>query len=301
MDVLAEGLQFPEGPIAMADGSVLLVEMVRGTLSRVDADGSIEPVAHCGGGPNGAAVGPDGRVYICNNGGFDRHTDRSGFFAARGMPERYGGGSIQVVDLQTGTVDVLYSGCNGQNLSAPNDIVFDADGGFWFTDLGKSWPRHHDHGALYYATPDGAQITEVVHPLITPNGVGLAPSGKALYVAETETGRLYQWEVLAPGQLATRPSGEPKRTLLHSLPGTLRFDSMALDSAGHVCVATIGGGGFVTDIAPDGSAVSVPTGDSLTTNVCFGGEDLMTAFVTCAGTGRLCVTQWPRPGLAPAY
>src|SRR5947207_1176029 len=67
---IVSGLQFPEGPIAMDDGSVVLVEIKRGTLSRVDVEkGTIDVVAECGGGPNGAAVGPDGAVYVCNNGG----------------------------------------------------------------------------------------------------------------------------------------------------------------------------------------------------------------------------------------
>src|SRR6185295_1150241 len=71
-DVLAEGLQFPEGPIAMPDGSVILVEIARGTLSRV-WNGKTEVVCDLGGGPNGAAFGPDGAVYVCNNGGFAWH------------------------------------------------------------------------------------------------------------------------------------------------------------------------------------------------------------------------------------
>src|SRR6185369_3413209 len=68
IEILAEGLLFPEGPVAMADGSVILVEIARGTLSRVRS-GRIEVVADLGGGPNGAALGPDGAMYICNNGG----------------------------------------------------------------------------------------------------------------------------------------------------------------------------------------------------------------------------------------
>src|ERR1051325_2518169 len=70
---IASGLQFPEGPIAMPDGSVILVEIQRGTLSRVTPDGKIHVVAKTGGGPNGAAIGPDGKVYVCNNGGFEWH------------------------------------------------------------------------------------------------------------------------------------------------------------------------------------------------------------------------------------
>ena len=67
---IATGLQFPEGPIAMPDGSVLVVEIRRGTLSRCTADGKVEVVADLGGGPNGAAIGPDGACYVVNNGGF---------------------------------------------------------------------------------------------------------------------------------------------------------------------------------------------------------------------------------------
>jgi gluconolactonase len=68
--VIATGLSFPEGPVAMADGSIVLVEIERQTVTRVKPDGSTEVIAHTGGGPNGLAVGPDGAFYVCNNGGF---------------------------------------------------------------------------------------------------------------------------------------------------------------------------------------------------------------------------------------
>jgi gluconolactonase len=67
MRTIASGLRFPEGPIAMDDGSVVLVEIERGTLSRVNPGGSIEVIAELGGGPNGAAMGPDGAISVCNN------------------------------------------------------------------------------------------------------------------------------------------------------------------------------------------------------------------------------------------
>ncbi|MFN5605046.1 MAG: SMP-30/gluconolactonase/LRE family protein, partial [Actinomycetes bacterium] len=66
---VAAGLKFPEGPIAMADGSVVLVEMFGPRITRVRPDGSKETVAEIVGGPNGAAIGPDGALYLCNNGG----------------------------------------------------------------------------------------------------------------------------------------------------------------------------------------------------------------------------------------
>ena len=70
---IAHGLQFPEGPVALPDGSVLLVEIVRQTLSRVQANGTVSVVATLGGGPNGVAIGPDGRCYVCNTGGSEWH------------------------------------------------------------------------------------------------------------------------------------------------------------------------------------------------------------------------------------
>ena len=67
MKVLTDQLRFPDGPIAMDDGSVVVVEIARGRLTRVQPDGSLETIAEPGGGPNGAAIGPDGRCYSCNN------------------------------------------------------------------------------------------------------------------------------------------------------------------------------------------------------------------------------------------
>jgi len=293
---LASGLQFPEGPIAMPDGSVILVEIRRGTLTRVTASGSVEVIAELGGGPNGAALGPDGAVYVCNNGGFAWQDARG-----RALPGHqagaYAGGSIQRVDLVTGESTTLYTECDGRMLRGPNDLVFDRTGGFWFTDLGKTRERERDHGGLYYARPDGSAIREVVYPFQGgANGVGLSPDETHVYVAETNTGRVFDWEIDRPGVLA-QPSAPSGRNLLASPAGYQLFDSLAVDADGNVCVATIGNGG-ITVISPDGAKVEhVPMDDPLTTNICFGGPDLRTAFITLSSTGRLVATEWPRPGL----
>ena len=109
---VTSGLKFPEGPIAMPDGSVILVEIARGTLSRVAPDGKIEIIAETGGGPNGAALGPDGAVYICNNGGFEWY-ESNGLLFAGDIAADYSGGRIERVDIATGKVDVLYTECEG--------------------------------------------------------------------------------------------------------------------------------------------------------------------------------------------
>src|SRR5260370_18233300 len=69
---ITSGLKFPEGPVAMPDGSVILVEIARQTLTRVMPDGKQHVIATLGGGPNGAAMGPKGKIYVTNNGGFSR-------------------------------------------------------------------------------------------------------------------------------------------------------------------------------------------------------------------------------------
>lgn len=294
---IATGLQFPEGPIALPGGDVLLVEIRRGTLSRVRPDGRTCVVAHTGGGPNGAAIGPDGAAYLCNNGGFEWVEMSGGRMRPAHQPKDYSGGRIERVDIETGRVDVLYThGPNGP-LRGPNDLVFDAHGGFWFTDLGKTRPRDLDYGAVYYAKPDGSSIVEVVQPILTPNGIGLSPDGSRLYVAETRAGRVWAWDIEAPGVLKRQPFPSPwGGTLLHQSPCYRLFDSLAVDAAGNVCVATLMEGG-ITVVPPDGGATGwVPMPDVYTTNLCFGGPDLGTAYVTLSTTGRLVAIDWPRPG-----
>jgi gluconolactonase len=307
MRPVATGLQFPEGPIALRDGSVILVEIKRGTLSRVTPDGEVSVVAELGGGPNGAAVGPDGAVYVCNNGGFEWH-QRGPLTAPGHQPADYRGGSIQRVVLDgpdAGSWTDLYTECDGHPLRGPNDIVFDAAGGFWFTDLGKSRARDSDTGSLYYARPDGSSIVEVVHPLVQPNGVGLAPDGSRVYVAETGPGRVWAWDLAGPGRIkpiegAFGPGGG---TLLHGFAGYQMLDSLGVDGDGNVCVATLITGA-VSQIAPDGTLlrqVPVPEPDPFVTNICFAGAGSRTAFVTSSGLGVLYEVEWPTEGLDLAF
>ena len=129
LKVLATGLRFPEGPVVMPDGSVALVEIARGTVTRVAPDGTVSVIADLGGGPNGLATGPDGALYVCNNGGFEWH-EEPGMIRPIGTPTSYAGGRIERVDPNTGEFRVLYERCGEQKLKGPNDIVFDRSGGF---------------------------------------------------------------------------------------------------------------------------------------------------------------------------
>src|SRR4029453_4897948 len=112
---IASGLRFPEGPVAMPDGSIILVEIERRTLSRLTPDGKIHVVATLGGGPNGAAMGPGGKIYVTNNGGL-RFLERPGRLFPVAQADDYKTGSIQVVDPETGRFETLYDSCEGQGL-----------------------------------------------------------------------------------------------------------------------------------------------------------------------------------------
>lgn len=311
--VVASGMGFIEGPIACDDGTLLVLDMYSCAVERVDPQsGRIEQFAYTGGGPNGAAFGPDGAVYLCNNGGLAiEKTPEGGNLPLLGSEARDPvTPSIQRI-APDGTVSTLYTHCGEHPLQAPNDIVFDAAGGFYFTDLGHFHGRMVDVGGLYYARTDGSSIVELVHepnllaPLTQPNGVGLSPAGNRVYVSETVTGRCWAWAVEAPGVLAPMP--EPLSAngaaLLYGQDNFGMFDSLAVDGEGFVCVATLMKGG-ISVLNPNGGLeefIPIPEYDAMVTNICFGGPDLRTAYVTSGGTGKVWALDWPRPGLRLNY
>lgn len=297
MRIIATGLQCPEGPIAMADGSIVLVEIARETVTRIMPDGRVEILANLPGGPNGAALGPDGRIYVCNCGGFAWHHEGTTLRPV-GTPASYAGGSIDVVDPRTGRIERLYESCEGNRLSGPNDLVFDGEGGFWFTDIGKRRKRDLDFGALYWARADGSEIREVIGGMWTPNGIGLSPDNRTLYVAETITGRLWRWEITGPGTLRQRAwPAMYGAELVVGAGGAVRFDSLAVTESGKVCIAALDRAAIaVIDPATRGIEY-VPVPDLSVTNLCFGGPERRTAFVTLSHEGRLAAMDWPEPGL----
>jgi len=294
LELVAEGLAFPEGPVAMADGSVILTEIRGPHLTRILPDGGRQILAETATGPNGAAVGPDGAVWIATNGGAFSYREQDGLVIPGPTPPGHEGGSIQRYDLATGRLETIYDA-----LIAPNDLVFDETGGFWFTDHGVATPDGRRFGALYHAGVDGASLSRQRHDLLGPNGVGLSPDGRTVYVADTYLQRLWAFDIASPGVLAPPPGFAPGRVVAN-LQGYQLLDSLAVEAGGKICVATIVNGG-ITIIDPDGSSEHVPVPDPVTTNICFGGADMRTAWITAGATGRLYKMRWPRPGLKLAF
>ena len=296
--ILAEGLRFPEGPVAMPDGAIALVEIEAKRITRVAANGAKTTIATVQGAPNGLAIGPGGALYVCNNGGFVWH-EEPGLLRPIGQSPDYEGGRIERVDPATGVVTALYTACDGRPLKGPNDLMFDGKGGFWFSDLGKVRARDRDHGGAYWAAADGSKVVEAAYPIFGgANGIGISPDGKSLYVAETETGRLWAWDITGPATLHKDPwpSSNGGRVLCQ-FPGYRRLDSIAIAASGNIIVATLVSG-EITTVSPAGEFLRVAKmPERMPTNICFGGTDMRTAYITLSTTGKLAAMQWDEPGL----
>jgi len=297
-EIVAEGLAFPEGPVVMEDGSVLLVEIAAGAVTRIWGDGRRESVATPGGGPNGLAIGPDGALWCCNNGGFQYH--RVGELLIPGnCPHDYSGGRIERIDLSTGRLERVLDAVAGQLLRGPNDLVFDKAGNLYFTDHGKTFSRQRDFGGLYFLSAAG-EASEMAFHHTSPNGVGLSPDEQTVYMADTLTGRLWAFDLSAPGELAAKNPLGPDGRVVATLPGLQYLDSLAVTAAGNVTVATILNGG-ITTFRPDGSTAHTAFPDPIVTNIAFGGPDMTTAWICLSATGKLVKCTWPEPGLKLAF
>jgi gluconolactonase len=292
------GLAAPEGPVALDDGSVLVVETLAGRVTRITPDGAHETVCELGGGPNGLALGPEGRCYVCNNGGLtvdDMNWLRSS------EPEDYSrqvppfAGRIEVVDVDSRATEVLYQKAGGEQLVAPNDLVFDHTGSFWFTDFGSLYHRGPQPGWVCYASIDGRRADRLIGTLERPNGIGLSPDERQLYVAETMSGRVWSFDLIGPGELA-----EGQGRVLVDTP-SLSYDSLAVEAGGTVSVAAPSGNHIARVDPSDGSIKTVPTPYNGPTNICFGGSDLRIAYITLHGGGALLRGRWPAPGLPLAF
>ncbi|OAI41126.1 hypothetical protein AYO38_04385, partial [bacterium SCGC AG-212-C10] len=246
-----------------------------GKLTKVAMDGTKSTFVDCGGGPNGAAVAPDGSVYICNNGGQ----------VASAGQQKAEAGRIQRV-APDGTLSTILTEVEGTALDAPNDCAFDSEGGFWFTN-----PNGFGNpGSVCYLSPSG-EATRVASGIEFPNGIGISPDGRYLVICESMTGGLHSFEIEGPGKLGPRKTnGNIGR---RSIP-----DGFCVDSQGRMIVAGFRTNNlFVLDMSDGKPLEIVEMPDTGNTNCCFGGPNFSTLFVTSSQKGEVLSIEWPVPGL----
>jgi gluconolactonase len=294
---ITDALRFPEGPIALASGGALVVEIAGKALTHVDPISDLKVIAHLEGGPNGAAVGPGNCVVIANSGGWLYTREANGWQRPTGQAEAPGW--IELVELATGAVFRLYTQSADVPLQAPNDLVFDRSGNFYVTDHGKRTPTTLGLGAVHYGAPDGSFLRPVITGLVTPNGIGLSADERTLFVAETITRRLLAFDLTAPGEARAVPWPAPGGgRLVAGFEDRFFLDSLALDAEGHICVASFNGCG-IWRVSPDGETRAfTPLDDFYATNIAFAGS---TALVTLSSTGRLVALDWPCAGQPLAF
>ena len=253
--VVATGLAFPEGPV-WRDGGLLVTEIEGGRVSRWQ-DGAVSPVASTGGGPNGAAAGPDGTVYVTQNGGMHREG------RARAGIQRIGA---------DGEVTTVVTAVAGIELEGPNDLAFGPDGRLWFTDpRGAPDPARNSLPGRLFAVDVASGEGELVLELgpVFPNGIAFLQDGTLVWT-ETFTRRVLRLV-----------GGTPE--LVVELPERHFPDGLAVGAGGELYVASTFG--HCVSVVADGVVVERLTcGDGMVTNCCFGGTDL---YVTESRHGTL--------------
>jgi len=275
--VIATDLEFPEGPAFDRSGNLYVVELGGGRISRIRPEGDVEVFARPGGGPNGSQFGPDGLLYVCNCGGF-----------AGEEP-----GRVERIDAK-GHVEIFLTHVDGEPLARPNDLGFDPNGHFYFTD--PLWPERDQTAAdtrpghVVFCNRDGT--AKRIHTgFAFPNGIAVSPNGDLLIVCETGTGKLHAFDIHAPGRVGPPrvfcdlgPNGQP--------------DGFAFDAEG--CLLVCGHQtGRIHVFPPTGgkSIEQIAFEDPGVTNVCFGGPEQRTLFVTESGLGRVVACEWKRAGM----
>ena len=267
---LATGFGFTEGPLWHPDGFYYFVDIRANTLHRVTPGKPPEVVRDNTGEGNGTTFDLQGRLVMCE-GSHRRVTRMSADGRLETLVERY----------------------EGKRLNRPNDVVCKSDGSLWFTDPDLRVPfaeRELPYAGVYRITPDGA--TTLMADCEYPNGLAFSPDERTLYVANTRwTQYIHAFELDAGG-------GVVRRRIFADMSSDETVgvpDGMKVDVEGRV-YCTGPGGTWV--FAPDGQRLGVIQTPEVPANLCFGGPDLRTLFLTARTsvyTLRVNVAGQPHP------
>lgn len=251
LEKLAGGFSFTEGPACDARGNVLFTDQPNDRILKWSVDGQLSTFKQPCGRANGLCFDTQGNLWACA----DEKNE------------------LWQIDPQ-GKVTVVVKDYQGKLLGGPNDVWLRPDGGLYFTDplykrpYWKRGPQEQDGEHVYYLSPDRRKLTRVATDLMQPNGIIGTADGKRLYVADIKAKKTYAYDIQPDGSLRNK-----------RLFCSLGSDGMTIDDRGNIYLT--GKGVFVFDRAGhEIEHIDVP--EPWTANVCFGGRDHRTLFITAS-------------------
>ncbi len=238
------GFGFTEGPAADANSNIFFTDIPNNRIHKWSPDGTLSTFRENSGGANGLYFDKDGNLLACE------------------------GGSRRLVSIDpNGSVTVLADKYEGKRFNSLNDLWLDPKGGIYFTDprYGNKEGMEQDGEYVYYLTPDHKKVIRVIDDMKRPNGVIGTPDGKMLYVADHAGRKTFVYTVNEDGMLSNKKLFAPRGS-----------DGMTIDNEGNIYLTTSvvavynkNGEKIETIVVPEGPA-----------NVCFGGENKDTLFIT---------------------
>lgn len=252
VEKLAGGFSFTEGPVADRHGNVFFTDQPNNLILQWSADGRLSTFSSDPGRANGLYFDREGNLLSCSD--MDNE--------------------IWQFDAE-GNHTVILSGYKEAKLNGPNDLWVHPNGGIYFTDplyQRDYWTRdprmQQDGEHVYFLSADRKELKRVAADLEKPNGIIGSPDGKLLYVADIKANKTYVFSILPDGTLSGKKLFAP-----------LGSDGMTIDSEGNIYLTGKG----VTVFNPQGEQIEhIPVDANWTANVCFGGKDMKTLFITAS-------------------
>ncbi len=241
---LADGFLFTEGPARDAEGNVYFSDIPNNRIHVWSLDGKLTTFREDSGGANGLFFDRRGNLVACE------------------------GGNRRLTSIAPdGKATVLADRFEGKKLNSPNDLWIDPRGGVYFTDprYGKTEGLEQDGFHVYYLLPSGNRLFRVLDDLVKPNGVVGTADGKLLYVTDAGDGKTYVYRIQPDGSLSDRRQIAP-----------VGADGMTLDEQGNLYLAR----NVVHVYNPGGENIATIEVPEAPSNVCFGGRDRRTLFIT---------------------
>jgi sugar lactone lactonase YvrE len=243
LNQIVQGLAFAEGPVADTNGNLYFSDIDNNIIYKWSESDGTTVFQENSNGTNGLYMDQGGTLYTCEG----------------------ANGRLLSIDSQ-GNVSVLAEEYNGKAFNEPNDLWIDPKGGIYFSDPVYKGTLVQDGEHVYYLTPKRDQIIRVVNDMVRPNGIIGSDDGQRLYIADHGAGITYQYDIEQNGSLSNK-----------SVFVSTASDGMTIDENGNVYL-TNASSVLVYDTS--GNLVETIVVPEETTNVCFGGIERQTLYIT---------------------